>query len=247
VWIYEFARGTMTRLTNGEFASRPTWSPDGTQVAYGIRPQGLKSKSNLWQIAMKPADGSRDAVQLLELPRRQLPTGFTPDGKQLVFDCGHDPQRASVCTLPIGAKGEPNEVVGGTADTSGGVISPDGRWIAYVSADAGQNAVFVRPFPQGQGRWQIAQGNEPRWAPDGRSLFFRDNGELRVAPIDTSRGFNPGRPERICDHVPIGGNVSTYGVAPDGRKVLVFRGPQGQGSEHTIYLDRNFAARLAAP
>jgi Tol biopolymer transport system component len=130
---------------------------------------------------------------------------------------------------------------------SNGVVSPDGRFVAYVSNDGGQPAVFVRPFPAGEGRWQIStpQGHEPRWSPDGKELFYRWGGVLSVVSVDTSHGFAPGRPERLFDRVATQGSVHTYGISPDGKRVFTFRTPTGMGAVRTINLDLGFSLHLA--
>ena len=75
---------------------------------------------------------------------------------------------------------KPVKFQGTEATESQGQLSPDGRWLAYVSNESGQNEVYVRPFPSGAGRWKVSAGRagsrEPRWGRDGKELFFVEAG-----------------------------------------------------------------------
>ena len=53
-------------------------------------------------------------------------------------------------------------------------FSPDGRWMAYVSAELGTTEIFVWPFPVPVGRWQISMGGGrlPVWSRNGHDLLF---------------------------------------------------------------------------
>ena len=64
-------------------------------------------------------------------------------------------------------------------------LSPDGKWLVYVSQDTDQSEVYVQPF-QGSGtRWRISTqgGIEPFWRADGREIFYLalDGGLMSVA------------------------------------------------------------------
>ena len=247
LWVYEFERDSMSRLTVGQYTARPVWSPDGKRIAFGTRLQGAKSQSNTWQIAWKAADGSDDQQVLFEAERSQLPSGFTPDGRAMLFDSmSADAQRRDVRLLPLGGKQEPQVLVGGPFRKSMGTISPDGHWLAYASDEGGRQGVYVRPYPAGEGRWQIStpQGSEPRWSASGRELFYRNDGLLNVVSIDTTHGFKASRPNRLFDRVARAGVVSTYGITPDGTRVFSFRAPVGQGSARIVNLDHGFGHRL---
>lgn len=69
-------------------------------------------------------------------------------------------------------------------------LSPDGRWLAYVSLDASGPEVFISPFPNvSAARTQVSNGGEgsPFWSRDGRELFFRDKDDyMSVARIATA-------------------------------------------------------------
>ncbi len=54
-------------------------------------------------------------------------------------------------------------------------VSPDGRWLAYVSDESGQDEIYLREFPGlgGKGQISISGGAEPRWRRDSRELFYR--------------------------------------------------------------------------
>jgi hypothetical protein len=72
-------------------------------------------------------------------------------------------------------------------------LSPDGRWLAYISDESGGNEVYVRPFPgTSGGRWQVSNGGgmSPAWSLDGAELFFIDNANRMVAAdVRTTAGF----------------------------------------------------------
>jgi serine/threonine-protein kinase len=248
LWVYDFQRDTMTRLTVDQYISRPVWAPDGKRIAYGSRVQGAETKGNTWRVVWRLADGSENEQILLERERATLPSGFTPDGRELIidaFDLGT--QYRKVMVLSIGGAGEPRVLLAGSHSIYGAVVSPDGRWIAFVSSEGGQPGIFVRPFPSGEGRWQIAsQGFEPHWSADGRELFYRSEGVVLAVKIDTKQGFSAGRPERLFDRAASAGIINSFGPSPDGKRIFTFRTPEGQSGQRTIFFDRGFVGRVAA-
>ena len=187
----------MTRLTFGEWVTRPVFTPDGSRIAYGTRPQG--ERGNRWQIVWKPADGSRPAEVLVEGERSHVPSAFTPDGRRCSTTRQPKALGRDIFMLPLAPPRKPLPLVEGPFMKDQAVVSPDGRWFAYVSNESGQLGVYVRPFPSGEGRYQIstAQGTEPRWSQDGRELFYRSRQRLcsasRSRPGAASPRASPSR------------------------------------------------------
>ena len=79
------------------------------------------------------------------------------------------------------------------------MISPNGRWVAYISDESGQDEIYVQPFPEGGQRWLISTGGgiEPMWSRDGRELFYRNGNQMMAVPTDTEPGFNAGTPRLL--------------------------------------------------
>ena len=110
-------------------------------------------------------------------------------------------------------------------------LSPDSRWIAYASDESGRDEVYVRPFPSGDGQWQIssAGGTEPRWRSDGKELFFiAADGSMRAAAVasettGTRPVFLPGASHALFDthSRPINPLAWRYDVTPDGKRFLL--------------------------
>ena len=79
-------------------------------------------------------------------------------------------------------------LLGSPSDEVAPAISPDGRWLAYVSNESGRAEVYVRGFPDMAGRYQVSLegGTEPAWSPRGGELFYRDGPALMAARLETS-------------------------------------------------------------
>jgi eukaryotic-like serine/threonine-protein kinase len=246
LWVADLERGTVTRLTVGEFVTNPVWTPDGARILYGTRSRGATKYR--WLIVWKPADGSRDAETLVESDRTLSTSDVTDDGRFLLYsEIKADATGEDLFRLPLAGERTPELLLGGQLFKREGKVSPDGRWLAYVSDEGGQSTVFVRPFPAGEGRWQISTPNgvEPRWSRDGRELFYRTNQTLYRVAVDGSRGFSAGRPEPLFDRVASGSAVHTYALSPDGQRIFTSRSPEGRGSLRTLHFDLGFAQRLA--
>ena len=114
-------------------------------------------------------------------------------------------------------------------------ISPDGRWIAYASNESGRNEVYVRPFPDvDQGRWQVSTdgGVDPRWAKNGRELFFAKGGfgtprTIWSTQVQTGLTFVTGTPTEIAKSASAAS--VEYDVAPDGRVLVHVDASGGAG------------------
>ncbi len=105
-----------------------------------------------------------------------------------------------------------------------GMISPDGRWIAY---DTNESEVYVRPFPNvEEGKWQISRdgGIEPVWAPRGQELFYRNGGAMMVVGIKTEPTFTAGSPVVLfTGRYTSPGTVGNYDISPDGQRFLMIK------------------------
>ena len=111
-------------------------------------------------------------------------------------------------------------------------LSPDGKWLAYVADETGLPEVYVRAFPGPVSRWAVSTGGgtEPRWAPDGRHLYYRSPAKVMAAAVATTPSFAvTGREELFADAFVKGEVRRNYDVSPDGKNFLMLqRGDSSQ-------------------
>ncbi|HEY0528791.1 MAG TPA: hypothetical protein VGD02_08180, partial [Gemmatimonadaceae bacterium] len=73
-------------------------------------------------------------------------------------------------------------------------LSPNGRFLAYVSNETGTDEIYVVPFPNtGTAKWPISAsgGTEPAWSHRGNELFYRDaSGNMVDVELNTSPTFS---------------------------------------------------------
>ncbi len=141
------------------------------------------------------------------------------------------PGSDDIVALRPGVDSVPTAVVADVFDEFEPALSPDSRWLAYVSDESGRNEVYVRPFPNTRdGKWQISTDGaaEPVWSADGRNLFFRslDGKSVWVAEMESGPSFAAIRvlirppPENDYER---NQRNRLYDVAPDGRYVVIQR------------------------
>ena len=136
-----------------------------------------------------------------------------------------------------------------------GQVSPNGKWLAYSSNETGVGEVYVQPFPQGRGKWQVSTngGQFPRWRRDGRELFYMNQpsgGKMMAVDVKTAGAtFEAGTPKGLFDsgYVNLTHNAPyhTYAVSPDGERFLIARPIGGnQTATAPIAVVINWAAAL---
>ncbi len=236
VWIYNLARETLTRLTFEDGSDRfPLWTPDGSRVVF----QSDRDGGGLF---WKAADGTGEVERLMESLNTPRPSSWTADGR-LVFWQGPG---GDIGVLAVEGDRTMELILDTDFNESAPVISPDGRWIAYVSNESGTSEIYARPFPNiDDGKWQVSAsgGFTPVWSPDGRELFF-DDGGLRMARVETEPAFNHATPELLFAVNEFEGVLN---IAPDGERFLMLRSLGGQlieGTESLIFVQNWFEELL---
>ena len=238
LWLLGFDRETMTRLTMGpSYDASPVWHPDGARIVFVSRRAGLGD------ITVTDASGiGKNEILHKSLPVAHL-DDVAPDGRLLVYTTDSPETGLDLWLVPLGGEAKPPQPLYQTKfNESDGDLSPDGRWIAYVSDESGRDEVYVRTFPQPDGRWQVstAGGHRPRWRRDGRELFFvAPNGVLQSVPLQMSSSFQIGMPQSLF-RMP---DTEDYDVFPDGQGFLTKAhagGPDREGLQVIL----NWSAEL---
>ncbi len=247
VWVYDFARDGMTRLT---FAQEDDWSaiwtPDGRRVTYSSEAGG-----NLSTLSWTLADGSGQPERLTESNEEQEPNDWSPDGKVLIFEQTSSSTGRDLWALHLDEEAQPPSAEGKSPTARGRLepylqspfgegnarFSPDGRWLAYQSNETGRVEVFVRPFPDTGGKVQISTdgGVQPVWAPNGRELYYRvPDGLMAVSVSVRGNDFRVEKPRQLLEVQIAGGPVNPdYDVEPGGRRFLV---KQLEGEEEAVQI-----------
>ncbi len=243
VWVKRLPSGSLTRLTPNGPSDRPVWTPDGKSVAYLAT---RKAKRSSW---MSRADGSSDE-QPLNRSRQSLDeVSFSPAGGGIVFRTeGTSASTRKLLFAPNVGDSAMRPLIRTDYDNFGAVISPNGKWIAYLSNESRQNQVYVRPFPSvDSARWTVSVngGEEPLWAHNGRELFFRTQaGELMSVPVETQGEFHAGTPTRLFINpgLQLDEYHRAYDISPDDRQFIMVR--TSLGGSQSLGLVLNWGAEV---
>jgi Tol biopolymer transport system component len=243
IWMVDLSTGTRSRFTTGpgdKFWS--TWARDGGRIAYNISNPGGSG----YDIISRPTSGSGEEEKLASDPVEfEVPLSFSPDGGFLLYS-KRDGERDDLWLLPMTGDRKPRRFIATPALEPMAQFSPNGRYVAYMSDEAGRYDIYVAGFPRPTGRWQISQsgGSEPRWSRDGKELFFfAPDNRLMAAQVKTDGpSFEIGAIQPLFQTRSLGLGYR-YDVAKDGSRFLVTTGlPQDLSP---ITLVTNWAAELA--
>src|SRR5262249_34834937 len=160
----------------------PVWSPNRSHIVWSSTRGG--SVGNLYQ---KSASLDGEDTLWWKSDYFKLPTDWSQDGRFIIYHQRDPKTKGDVWALPMTGSGEkkPFAVVNTDANETGGTLTPDGRWLAYVSNESGRYEVWVQSFPGGSRR-QVTTGGGggPRWRGDGRELFYYSgDGWLMAAQV----------------------------------------------------------------
>ena len=177
LWILDIAGGTLTPLTSAGTVRNPVWSADGRRLLYASTQSGPAA---LW---WQPADGSGSPVKAADPPHNPWWVDLAPDGAHAAYGAIYNGS-FNLEALSLDGSNRATELAASAAAEGSPRFSPDGRSIAYTSAESGQSEVYVRPFPDaGRVRISADGGSRPIWDSDGKRIYFRQGDQMVMATL----------------------------------------------------------------
>jgi serine/threonine protein kinase/Tol biopolymer transport system component len=230
VWVYDPERDTLTRVSFGGDDYRPHWSPDGKMIAYD------SSKSGAQQVHVKNGIVQGTETVVTAGPENKELYGWTPDGREVMFGRQNKDTGWDLYAAAVAGDHKVRPLVEAQFNQNGARLSPDGKWLAYVSDESGQPQVFVQAMSDPSIRAQVSSdgGIDPRWAGNSSELFFLSKNQLMSVKFSHGGALNPGKPVILFeDKRPWSG----YDVAADGRLVVARAADEkGTGTQINVVL-----------
>ena len=222
-WIQSQDREQWIQLTEmGSDNRSPVWASDGHSLIFAsnrLGPQNIFSKTLV----------TGEVTRLLASSDPQNPVSQSRDEHSLAFYTIHPDSGRDIGILS--SDGLVSEIVRTPFNERSPALSPDGRWIAYVSDATGVDQIYLQPYPATGDRWTVSpeRSHEPVWSLNGTELFFRRGNQMHVVKIAFTTELVVETPhqlfERRFDRDP-GGNLPNYDVTADGQHFVMLRPTQ---------------------
>jgi Tol biopolymer transport system component len=225
IWLFDLGRGLASRFTLGAADQyNAVWSPDSSELFF---PSNADGAPRIYRQPLTGAGGAQRVLASKGASDSSYPLSLSPDGRSLLFQnlgqTGND-----IFLLPLFGDARLVPVLQGPFDERSARFSADGRWIAYVSNESGQDEVYVQAFPAASGKWQIstAGGGQPQWRRDGRELFYASpDGRIMAADVRPGLSrFEAGTPHALFvarSWANVLASEDQYAVTGDGQRFLV--------------------------
>ena len=244
IWVRDLKRDVASRLTFGpEYNSWPVWNPDGTKVIFTSN--RAAGRYSVWQ---RNANGTGTDEKVLALDTCDVSiTNFSRDGATAALEIFSGNSFDIWLLTTAAGKAEP--LLTQPYDEMRGVLSPDGRFLAYQSNETGRPEVYIRELSPTGGKWQVStnRGLAPQWRADGRELYYvTPERDFMAVPVSYDRGMDIGTPARLFNHRYIYSGYYTlvpYAVTNDGQHFLILA-PAEQGHTAEFIVVQNWAEEL---
>jgi serine/threonine protein kinase len=240
VWDLALRRfSPLTSSPDSQFA--PVWTIDGRHLLFFWR---AGRPSSLFR---QRTDGIGGAEKLMTgLEGNLQPSGLTPDGTRVLLTLGNQ----DMMMLTLDGTSQVEGLLQTESNERNGVVSPNGRWIAYESDRSGRHEVYVGAFPDvkaGFSRITTGGGTQPLWAPNGQELFYvAPDGSLMAVPVDTRGTWSADSPVKTLEALYATGSAlgpRSYDVYRQ-RFLMVKEVPTSQGDAPQIIVVQNWLEEL---
>jgi Tol biopolymer transport system component len=243
IWLIDRTREISTRFTfEKSNENYPLWSPDGKRIAYWSDAPGASG------ITVKQLTGSGETELLAALPEEVVLKDWSRDGSTIFYEVG-TAVSSDIWTLPTTGDRKPRPFLNGAFNELDPRLSPDGRFLAYVSDESGRDEIYVQPYPDRSEKWQVSTkgGNDPRWAASGHEMYYLSpDQQMMSVPIRTVPTFDPGTPQSLFTARVLfpGIRRAHYAVTADGQTFILFT-PTANRSLPTTTVVVNWTAEIA--
>jgi serine/threonine protein kinase len=218
--VYDLARGSESPLTGEGNSLFPSWTTDMKRLVFSWWKSG---HLNLYRQA---ADGSSSMERLTASECDQYLGSLRSDGVTLAFVEIHPDTGCDIFLLDMQNR-RVTPFLNSRSIERYPVFSPDGRWLAYSSDESGREEVYVRPFPNPDGKWKLSLegGTEPLWARNGKQLFYRRHDQAWEVDVRTDTGFIPGTPHLLFEQAGyrMSDPIRSWDISPDGQRFLMVK------------------------
>ena len=232
IWIADVDRGGATRFTSAPGNNVDVvWSPDGSRILFSSDRGGPRD------FYMKPSSGATpEEVLYSSKALFKDSRTWSPDGKLTVFE-QLDPQtNRDLWVLPMDGDHTPKAYLRTPFNETQADLSPDGRWLAYVSDESGGPEVYVDSFPTPRNKYRVTYHGAfaAYWSKDGRELAVvsADFRSVQVSDVSTGAEFHASAPRQLLA-LPKG--TVTARPTPDLQRVLVAK-PVDENTTSTLTL-----------
>jgi serine/threonine-protein kinase len=232
IWVYEWARDTLTQLTFDPAMDRsPVWTPDGKRIVFASD----RARTGIGNLYWVNADGTGEVTRLTDSPDTEVPFSWHPTGKYLAYQALRNATGWDLAILAMEGDaqrgwtpGKSSVFLSTPVTDVGPQFSPDGRFLAYFANESGNLFdVYVRPFPGPGGKWRVSTdgGIYPQWSRTAPELLFLGTNQSAImfAPYtvvadsfraDKARPWSPTTYQGI-------GTLMPYAVHPDGKRLAL--------------------------